>query len=313
MSPPKPPRPGSIVVDAVVPGAVNDYREASFGERKTPLPPPTRRPTQRGAPAPPHEVRPRISNPPPPESMPPPPSFRRGSPEEDGPPLERARARGHTLTGLSAPDSNRPPMRIERDDGARDSVVDAVNSASSLALEVGARGNQLRVAERARVAAEAEAAGIRQHLKELAELDHERAKLRAKWEKLALKLAGAVVSAVVAVCGYIGWRVAQLEHKSEKADVLVEAQKAVIAGLPDRVTKIEEYERADKVLDDCQKSYLRSFARRTSGYDITTLPDSTVVHWGSEGTKPNITMFPFEQCVPPGSTAPRPPGAPASQ
>jgi hypothetical protein len=88
VSPPNPPRPGShSAIDVVAPGAVNEYREPSFGERPTvpPIPPDAvpraqlvpRKPTQRGMPAQASEQRPPMSNP----------------PLEDGPPLARPRAR----------------------------------------------------------------------------------------------------------------------------------------------------------------------------------------------------------------------------
>jgi len=210
---------------------------------------------------------------------------------------------------MPAPPSE-PPARTEPADGnwEEDSVVKAVKSADSLAIELGARARELRAAEEARQAAEREAADLRNQLRELAEASKARASMRARWEKLGLKIAGGVTTVFVAVCGYVAWRIYQIEHKAETADAHALAEKAAIDGLPARVAKLEEYARADKALGDCQKSYIRSAVKRTSGYDITTLPDSTVVHWGFEGTKPNITWFPFEQCVPPGTTGPKPPG-----
>lgn len=300
MSPKQPPpRPGSSprlnITEEVSPNAFREYREPTFGERDTPAAP--------HPPAPPAaERRPRVSNPPPPGSV------RVPTP----PPLPvAAPRRSQTLVGMPAPPSE-PPARAEHGDDGNwedDSVVKAVKSASSLAVELGARARELRAAEEARQAAEREAADLRNQLRELAEASKARASMRARWEKLGLKIAGGVTTVFVAVCGYVAWRIYQIEHKAETADAHALAEKAAIDGLPARVAKLEEYARADKALDDCQKSYIRSFAKRTSGYDITTLPDSTVVHWGSEGTKPNLSWFPYEGCLSPGSTGPKPPGS----
>ena len=289
MTPPKqpPPRPGSIprltVKEETAPNAFREYREPSFSERETPIPPAAER-------------RPPVSNPPPPGSIQRPPPLPVGAPR-----------RAKTLVGMPAPPSEPPELLEPRE--REDSIVEAVNSASSLATELGARAVELRASEEARRAAEREAAELRQQLRELADGSKARAAMRARWEKLGLKAAGGFTMVFVAICSYVAWRIYQIEHKAESADAHALAEKAVIDGLPDRVAKLESYARADKLLDDCQKSYIRSFAKRTSGYDITTLPDSTVVHWGSEGTKPNLSWFPYEQCLPPGTTGPKPPGS----
>lgn len=299
MSPPEPPRrkPSKpiIVDEREEPGAHRPYREPSFGERPTP----PDRLTTLAAP----DRRPRPSNPPPAESLPPP-AFRR-EPAEDGPPLTRPRAA--TLTGMPAPPSEPP-----RADGDRDSTEIAVNSASSLADQLGQRARELSAAKVESAEAKAETEDLRRQLdaatktQVLSEPPDEKQLRKARLHSALLKFLGSATALAAAVATYLSVTAhTELTPRVDNVVAKQDAQRAENSDLPDRVKKIEMYLRAMGPIAECKEAHVRSAIKRGTGYDNTTLSDRSPVHWSSEGSRPNLTWFPVEQCATPSSPMPQ--------
>jgi hypothetical protein len=226
----------------------------------------------------------------------PPPSFheRQTLPPEENLPRAEPLKRTKTLPGAPAPPSVPPLADIE--DEEEDSLARSIDGLTRLISE--------KNSELEKLTAE----------KEEVDGPSEREVSRASLMQLMYKFLGALTLFFSTVSLFLSVSAKLLEPKVDSIEAKQDPQTKELQAVRADVREIQAYLRAKAVIDECKESHTRSAINRGTGYDLTTLSDKTVVHWSSEGSpKTRMTWWPVEQCIAPGATPPKPPGAPPGE
>lgn len=247
------PRPGGIARpstqlpvarDEVAPGAVHSYTPPASPDTAITLPPPR-------------------------DPRPPPRALRGSSsgvrvPPLDAPSLPKADESGEpTLHGVAP-----PSVRPEREDGDRDSTVEAINSAEALAAELAKRN--ARVAELER---------------ELARRDVKPEKLVApeekpptwkQWQVALFKVIVPLGALLTAFASYIGVHTATtLPPKIENQEAKQKAVEVTAESDHEQLVKLRAFVQAEQAYRDCLDAQRDSAIRRGTGHRVTSDTDST--------------------------------------
>lgn len=177
------------------------------------------------------------------------------------------------------------------------SVPPAREKLDSLEVSTDSLLSELSTEHRRRKAAEAELAALksgaapevdalRSQLSALLSAETERAKLRAAWNALWLKVGGGAATLVVAACGYGAWRLYELQHRTDTTEERVTTVKAKVVTGRDVQQETLVFLAAQQSYQDCINAQQASATERGTGHKLRSLHDQSGTLWYEQNRPP---------------------------